>query len=336
VIDLARVAGQFGGIHESHMRDEASQLLQSVRDTIAVGEQGGLPTQITHHKAAGRPNWGKSVETLRLVDEARARGVDVTIDQYPYTAGSTSLQAGLVEPWAQEGGREALLARLKDETTRRRILGEIATAIDTRQSNGDPSGVVLASCPFEPALAGKSLADLLRERGRPVTIPASAEIAVELLQKGNCLAIFHAMSEDDLVRIMKHPATMIASDAFPGMPVFGKDVPHPRAYGAFARVLGVYVREKQVLTLEEAVRKMSSFPAQRMGLTDRGVLRPGMKADLVVFNPATIVDKATFERPHQYAEGVKAVIVNGELTLDEGKMTGTRAGRALRHAVPPK
>ena len=154
---------------------------------------------------------------------------------------------------------------------------------------------------------------------------------VELVQKGTCSAVYHAMSEDDLVRIMKHPATMIASDASPGIPTFGKDAPHPRAYGTFARVLGVYVRERQALTLEDAIRKMSSFPAQRMGLSDRGVLRPGMKADVVVFNPATIVDKATFEKPHQYAEGVVDVIVNGQPTLKGGTMTGERAGRSLRH-----
>jgi N-acyl-D-amino-acid deacylase len=163
-----------------------------------------------------------------------------------------------------------------------------------------------------------------------VTIQRAAELVVEIVEKGGCSAIYHAISEDDLVRIMKHPATMIASDAAPGVPTFGKNVPHPRAYGTFARVLGVYVREKQVLTLEEAVRKMAGFPARRMGLADRGILRPGMKADVVVFNPVTVKDMATFEKPHQYAEGVAAVVVNGQVALENGKMTGTRAGRALK------
>ena len=334
VVELARVAGEFGGIHQSHMRDEAAHVLDSVRDTIAIGERGGLPTQVTHHKIIGKVNWGQSVETLRLIDEARSRGVDVTIDQYPYTASSTSIQGGLVPQWAQAGGREAMLTGLRVAATRGKVIAAIANAIETDRGGGDPANVVLAACSWDPSLAGKSLAQVLRDRGRPVTIPSAAELVVEIVEKGGCSAIFHAISEDDLVRIMKHPATMIASDAAPGVPTFGKNVPHPRAYGTFARVLGVYVREKGVLTIEDAVRKMSAFPAQRLGLADRGILRPGLKADVVVFNPATVKDAATFEKPHQYAEGVSAVIVNGQLTLSEGRMTGARLGRALRRNAP--
>ena len=330
VIDLARVAGELGGIHQSHIRDESGHVLDSVRDTIAIGEQGGLPTQVTHHKIIGKANWGRSLETLRLVDEARARGVDATMDVYPYTASSNNVQAGLMPQWAQEGGRETILKRLSDETTRRRILTAISSAIENDRGGGDPANVVLASCPFDQSLAGKSLAQILRERNRPASVDQAADLVVELVQKGTCLAVYHAMSEDDLVRIMKHPATMIASDAAPGIPKFGLAVPHPRAYGTFARVLGVYVREKKVLTLEDAIRKMSSFPAQRMGIRDRGVLRPGLKADIVVFDPATIIDRATFEKPHQYADGVSVVLVNGQVTLAAGQMTGQRAGRALR------
>ena len=330
VIDLAHVAGEFGGIHQSHMRDEAGRVVDSVRDTITIGEQGRLPTQVTHHKMMGKAAWGKSVDTLRLIDEARARGVDATIDQYPYTASNTSIQAGLFPTWAQEGGRVAILARLKDEPSRRRILTAVSDAIENERGGGDPANVVLAECAFDPSLAGKSLAQVLRDRRRPVAIAQAADLVLEIVEKGGCTAVYHAISEEDLVRIMKHPATMIASDAYPGIPTFGKDAPHPRAYGTFARVLGVYVREKHVLTLEDAIRKMSSFPAQRMGIEDRGILRAGLKADIVVFDPATIIDKATFEKPHQYAEGVLAVIVNGRLTLSDGQMTGERAGRALR------
>jgi N-acyl-D-amino-acid deacylase len=330
VVELARVAGEFGGIHQSHMRDEAAGVVNSVRDTIAIGERGGLPTQVTHHKIIGKSNWGKSIDTLRLIDEARLRGVDATLDQYPYTASSTSIQGGLVPQWAQEGGRTRMLERFKDETSRQKILLEVSKAIETDRGGGDPANVVLAACPWDPTLAGKSLAQVLKDRGRPVAIDQAADLVAEIVEKGGCSAIYHAISEDDLVRIMKHPATMIASDASPGIPTFGKDVPHPRAYGTFARVLGVYVREKHVLTLEDAVRKMSSFPASRMGLRDRGLLRPGMKADVVVFDAATIADRATFEKPHQYAEGVSAVIVNGHVTFAAGQMTGERGGRALR------
>jgi dihydroorotase/N-acyl-D-amino-acid deacylase len=312
------------------MREEGAHVLDSVRETIAIGERGGLPTQVTHHKIIGKVNWGRSVDTLRLIDEARARGVDATIDQYPYTASSTSIQGGLVPQWAQAGGRETMLKGLQDETTRGKVLAAIANSIENDRGGGDPANVVLAACSWDPSLAGKSLAQVLRDRGRPVTIQRAAELVVEIVEKGGCSAIYHAISEDDLVRIMKHPATMIASDAAPGVPTFGKNVPHPRAYGTFARVLGVYVREKQVLTLEEAVRKMAGFPAQRMGLLDRGVIRPGMKADVVVFDPATVKDLATFEKPHQYAVGVSTVVVNGQVALADGKMTGARAGRALK------
>lgn len=329
VIALARVAGEFGGIHQSHMRDEATKVLDSVRDTIAIGERGGLPTQVTHHKIIGKNNWGRSVETLKLIDEARARGVDATIDQYPYTASSTSIQGGLVPQWAQAGGREVMLKRLQEEATRGKVLAAIVDAIENDRGGGNPANVVLAACPWDPSLAGKNLADVLRDRGLPVTALGAAEIVIEIVEKGGCSAVYHAISEDDLVRIMKHPATMIASDAAPGVPIFGRNVPHPRAYGTFARVLGLYVREKQVLTLEEAVRKMSAFPARRVGLTDRGLIRPGMKADVVVFDPATVKDMATFEKPHQYAVGVSTVLVNGQLALADGKPTGARAGRIV-------
>lgn len=330
VVELAKVAGELGGIHQSHMRNEAAGVLDSVRETIAIGERGGLPTQITHHKIIGKGNWGRSVETLRLVDEARARGVDVTIDQYPYTASSTSIQGGLIPQWAQEGGRDALLERLSEPATGQRIRAEIAKQIETDRGAGDPANIVLAACDWDTSLAGKSLAAVLRAQNKPVTIPNAAELVVQIVQKGGCSGIYHAIDEEDLIRIMKHPATMVASDAAPGVPEFGKNVPHPRAYGTFARVLGRYVRERGVLTLEEAVRKMSSYPAQRMRLGDRGLVKPGMKADLVVFDAATIAETATFERPHQYALGVAAVVVNGQLVLEAGKMTGVRPGRVLR------
>lgn len=330
VVELARVAGEAGGIHQSHMRNETDGVLNSVADTIAIGERGGLPTQVTHHKIVGKANWGRSVDTLRLIDEARARGVDATIDQYPYTASSTSIQGGLVPQWAQAGGREAMLQRLSDAPTRAKALAGIADAVENERGGGNPANVVLAACPWDTSLAGKTLADVLNDRGRPVTIPNAAELVLDIVERGGCSAVYHAISEDDLVRIMQHPATMIASDSAPGVPIFGRNVPHPRAYGTFARVLGVYVREKGVLTLEEAVRKMSSFPAQRMGLTNRGLIRPGMKADIVIFDPAVVKDMATFEQPHQYAAGVSAVVVNGEVALADGQPTDVRAGRVVK------
>jgi dihydroorotase/N-acyl-D-amino-acid deacylase len=327
IVELARVAGRMGGIYISHMRNEADGIVDSVWETIAIGERGGLPTQVTHHKVIGKKYWGRSTDTLRLIDEARARGVDATIDQYPYTASSTSIQAALLPAWAQEGGREALLKRLDDPATREKIKAESARIIREERGGGDPRNVVASSCRFDASLAGKNLSDITAGRGLPVTIENAAETAMWIVMEGGCQAVFHAISEEDLQRILVHPATMIASDG--EIPIFGQAVPHPRSYGTFVRVLGLYVREKKLLTLETAVQKMSSFPAQRLGLADRGVLRTGLKADLAIFDPARVADTATFEKPHSYAAGVSTVIVNGQVVFEKGAMTAARPGRVL-------
>lgn len=327
VIELAKVAARHGGIYISHMRDEASGVVASVSETIRIGEEGGLPTQVTHHKVVGPGNWGRSVETLRLVDEARARGVDATIDQYPYTASSTSIQAALLPAWAQEGRREDVLGRLEDPATRARIKEETVRILRLERGGGDPKNVVVASCSWDSTLAGKTLADISRLRGMEPTLENAAEAAYWIVERGGCQGIFHAINEADLERILRHPATMIGSDG--EIPIYGRANPHPRSYGTFARVLGVYVRERRAIALEDAVRKMASFPAQRLGLLDRGVLRPGMKADVAVFDPERVRDAATFERPHQYAEGFSLVIVNGAVVYENGAMTAARPGRVL-------
>ncbi|HEY3104052.1 MAG TPA: D-aminoacylase [Pyrinomonadaceae bacterium] len=327
VVELAKVAGRYGGIYISHMRDEASGVIDSVKETIAIGERGGLPTQVTHHKIIGKGNWGQSVVTLRLIDEARARGVDATIDQYPYTASSTGIASALLPAWALEGGRDDVLKRLKDKATRARIKAETIRLIREERGGGDPKNVVLARCDWDASLAGKNLAEVTRLRKMAPTISNAAEAALWLVEQGGCQGIFHAISEADLVRILRHPATMIGSDG--EIPIFGRASPHPRSYGTFARVLGVYVREKKTISLEDAVRKMSSFPAQRLGLTDRGLLRPGMKADIAIFDPARVRDLATFDKPHQYAEGFSYVIVNGQIVFEVGVMTAARPGRVL-------
>jgi N-acyl-D-amino-acid deacylase len=327
VIALAKVAGRYGGMHTSHQRDDASRVLDSVRETIAIGEQGGLPTQVTHHKVIGKANWGQSVETLRLIDEARARGVDVTSDQYPYTASSTSISSALIPAWALEGGQQAQRGRFDDPVLREKVLVGIVGMIRDERGGGDPKNVQFANCGFDPTLNGKTLADATVKRGLTPTIEHAAETTLWIVQQGGCQGIFHAMSEEDVVRIMRHPATMIASDG--EVPAFGRGNPHPRSYGTFARVLGVYVREKAVLTLEDAVRRMTSFPAARIGLGDRGILRAGMKADIAVFDPARVADRATFEAPHQYAEGFQWVLVNGQVVFDGKDMTAARPGRVL-------
>jgi N-acyl-D-amino-acid deacylase len=330
VIALAKVAGELGGSHTSHMRDEMAKVTDSVRETIRIGEEGGLPTQITHHKIAGARNWGRSTETLKLLDEARARGVDVTSDQYPYTASRTGLNALLPRP-ALEGGREIMLDRLADPATRSTIRDSVIKSIRDDRGGGDLKNVQIAAAPHDASLAGKTLTDILRARGLEPTLESAADLTLELIEKSDVFAIFHMMNEEDVLRILRHPATMIASDG--EVPVFGKEAPHPRSYGTFARVLGVYVREQKVLTLEDAIRKMTSSPASRVGLTDRGLLRPGMKADVVIFDANRIIDKSTYTNPHAYAEGVAHVLVNGELVVDEGKVTKNRPGKVLRHRV---
>lgn len=326
VIALARVAGSLGGIHTSHMRDEAAKVLEAVRETIRIGEEGRLPTQLTHHKVIGGPNWGRSVETLKLVDEARARGVDVTMDEYPYTASSTGI-AALFPQWALSDGAAAVKERIGAPETRARIKAVIVDKIATDRGAGDPKNIQIASCPWDSSLAGKNLAEITAARGVPVSLESAADTAIELVAKGGCSAIYHAMNEQDLERIMRHPFTMIASDG--GVMVLGAGVPHPRNYGTFARVLGRYVRERHTLTLEDAVRKMTSLPAARFRIFDRGLVRPGMKADLVVFDPARVRDAAEFGKPHQYAEGFVHVFVNGRPVLRNGGMTGELPGRVL-------
>ena len=329
VIALARVAGELGGIHISHIRDEAGGVEASVAETVRIGEEGNLPTQVTHHKVIGKQNEGKSKQTLRLLADARRRGVDATSDAYPYTASSTSLSAGLLPNWANEGGREAMLKRLADPAQRARVLESVRESIRLERGGNDPKNIQIASHESDHSLDGKNLTEIMRSRGVEPTVANAAETALQLIEKGAVRAIFHAINESDLEAILVDPSTMIASDG--EVAIYGKASPHPRSYGTFVRVLGVYVRERKLLTLEDAVRKMTSFPAQRVGLLDRGLLRPGMKADVVIFDAGTVRDLATYEKPHQYAEGITAVIVNGVAVFSNGKMTGARPGTVLRH-----
>jgi dihydroorotase/N-acyl-D-amino-acid deacylase len=326
VIELAKVVGRMGGIHISHMREEASHVLDSVRETIRIGEEGGLPTQITHHKMMGQASWGKSADSLRLVEEARARGVDVTIDQYPYTASSTGI-AALVPQWALEGGQRSTAERLSAPDKRAKIKAAMVQNLKVDRGAGDPRNVAIVNCPFDRSLAGKNLTQLTQARGAEPTMENAAETVMELVSKGGCSAVYHAIAEEDVVRIMRSPYTMIASDG--DIPVFGQAAPHPRSYGTFARVLGVYVREKNVLTLEDAVRRMSAYPAQRLKIWDRGMLRPGMKADVIIFDPKTVADRSEYDKPHQYSVGVHDVMVNGKFVLREDKVTAERPGRVL-------
>lgn len=324
VVALAEVARQHGGLYISHMRDEGGGVLESVKETIAIGERARIPVQISHHKVGGRRQFGQSVQSLALMAEARARGVDVTFDQYPYTASHTGLS--LIFPrWSLADGK--LAERLATPSMRREITSGMLDFIDERFGD-DPSRIQLARCGHDPSLGGRTVADLLKAAGQPLTQAATAEMVIDLQLKGGCSAIFHAYDEPDVERLLQSPLGMIGSDG--SLTRLGDGSPHPRAFGTYPRVLGRYVRERRLLALEEAVRKMTAFPAARLGLADRGLLRPGLMADIAVFDPATIEDRSTFADPHHYAVGMRHVLVNGQVTVSQGAHTGVRAGRVLR------
>lgn len=326
VVELSRVAANYGGIYISHIREEAAQLLDSVAETIQIGEQANIPVQVTHHKVIGVENWGSSVDSLRMIDEARARGIDVTVDQYPYTASQTGITA-LIPQWAQEGGEERMIARIDSPETRGSVKAAIVDKILYDRGGGDPRNVFISRNPRDRSMEGKNLAELTEERGMNPTPENAAEVVMDIVKAGGATAVYHAIGPEDVDRIMRHPAAAIGSDG-PVAP-FGVGAPHPRQYGTFARVLGHYVRERGVITLEEAVRKMSSMSAQRLGIRDRGLLVEGFFADIAVFDADVVRDMATFEDPHQYAIGVEYVLVNGELVVEGGRHTGRRPGKIL-------
>ena len=326
VIELSKVAAEYNGIYISHIREEAAQLIDSVQETIRIGEEADIPVQITHHKVIGVENWGASIESLRLVDEARKRGVDVTIDQYPYTASQTSINA-LIPQWAQAGGREEMLSRINSAETYSTIKNEVVAKILYDRGGGDPKNVFISRNSWDPDMAGKNLAELAVDAGLEPTPENAADVVFDIIRGGGATAVYHAIGPEDVDRIMQHPATAIGSDGPVG--VFGEGAPHPREYGTFARVLGLYVRERKILSLEEAIRKMSSQSARRLGIHDRGLITEGYFADIAIFDPDEIIDRATFENPHQYAIGTKFVLVNGAVVVENGQHTGARPGRIL-------
>ena len=326
IVELSKVAAEHGGIYISHMREEAAQLIDSVNETIRIGEESGIAVQMTHHKVIGVENWGSSIDSLRLVDQARERGIDITIDQYPYTASQTGINA-LIPQWAQEGGRVRMLERIESPETRAAIKNEVVLKILYDRGGGDPKNIFISRNTWDPSMTGKNLAELTVEAGMNPTPENASEVVFEILKGGGATAVYHAINTDDVDRIMQHPVTAIGSDGPVG--IFGEGTPHPRQYGTFARVLGHYVRERAVLTLEDAVRKMSSQTARRLGIHNRGLLTEGYYADIAIFDADEIIDKATFEEPHQYAIGIKFVLVNGQVVVEQGRHTGRRPGKII-------
>jgi N-acyl-D-amino-acid deacylase len=325
MVRLARVAAQYHGLYATHMRNESDSVTFAIREALQVAREAGLPLEISHLKLGGQQNWGQADKLLGLVEQARQAGQQVTIDQYPYTASSTSLSTLLPDD-VQADGRDSLRARLQRPKVRAAVEADMLGRLK-RRGLKHFSYAVVASFPPDTSYQGLSIEEINRRRKRPHTARAEVTTIMELVLEYDAGMVFHGMSEPDVQQIMRYPQNMVASDA--SIRVWRQGMPHPRGYGSNARVLGHYVRELRVLTLEDAIRRMTSLPAQTMGFTDRGLLRPGYAADIVVFDPATVQDRSTFTQPHQYSVGMRYVLVNGRLTVQEGKHTGLRNGQVL-------
>ena len=332
IVAVARAAARHRGFYASHIRGEGATLLEAVREAIRIGREADMPVQISHVKASGRPNWGKVADALTLIDAARAEGLDVMGDVYPYTASSTSLRT-LLPDWVLEGGVDAMLKRIEDAAVRGRIRTELEAPV-TGQSLLDRVGwenIMVAWCPRRMLAEGRRLAEIAASRRLD---PLDAVFELLRDAEGVASMIMFQLDEADLRRALAHPHVMIGSDgsalATTGEMSSGK--PHPRSYGTFPRVLGEYAREQRLLTLPEAVHKMTGLPARRLGLRDRGVIRVGARADLVVFDPRRVADRATYEDPHRYPAGVEHVLVNGSIVVKDGEHTGSLPGRVL---TPP-
>lgn len=326
VLRLAKVAARYNGVYASHMRDEADSVVQAIQEALHIGREAGLPVQISHFKLSGQQNWGRSKETIPMIIKAREEGLDVTIDQYPYTASSTSLST-LLPDWVLADGQDSIKARLAKPVIRKQVKDYMLQRLAKRKLEHF-SFPVVAYYHADTSLNGKSIEAVNRLKGRAHTAEMEAETIVQMMEKGGASMVFHGMSEDDVRNIMRYPFNMFASDA--SIRIFQQGNPHPRGYGTNARVLGKYVRDEQVMLLEDAIRRMTSLPATKFGLRNRGLLIEGYAADLVVFNDKEVKDQSTFEKPHQYSTGFHYVLVNGVLTVDQGKHTGARAGKAIR------
>jgi N-acyl-D-aspartate/D-glutamate deacylase len=324
MIELCKEVAEKGGVYTTHMRNEHDLVLEAVEETIEVAEKSRVSTIIAHHKTAGKRNWGKSRQTLKLIEEARGRGMDIVCDAYPYEAGSTFLWA-VLPPWAQEGGIGKMLERLRNLQDRKRMKENFVHGLPGWANLVEGSGwdgILVSSCPKNKGLEGRTVQEIADSRH---VDPPDALFDILLEEDADVLMVIFGQAEDDVTYILTHPVVMVGSDAIPSA---GK--PHPRFFGTFPRILGKYVREERRLSLPDAVRKMTSMPAQRLGLADRGMIKVGMWADIVIFDPATIGDAATYADPRQYPTGISYVLVNGQIAVRHGKTTGALGGKVLR------
>ena len=333
LIEMCKVASQYKGKYISHMRSEGNQLLEGIQELIRIAREANLPAEIYHLKASGQTNWPKMDQAIKLIEDARKQGLKITADMYTYTAGATGLNSTL-PPWTLDGGFEALFKRLQDPDTRRKIADEVRQPTDKwenmYQLAGSPERILLVGF-RNPALRqyiGKNIGEVARLRGKD---PIETIMDLILEDRSRVETVYFMMSEENIKKQLKLPWVSFGSDAasMAAEGAFLNSSAHPRAYGNFARLLGKYVREEKVITLQEAIRRLAALPAQNLGLDRRGMLKAGYFADVVIFDPKTIADTATFEKPHQYAVGMKHVFVNGVQLLKDGEHTNARSGRAL-------
>jgi len=325
IVDLAKIAAKYNGIYASHMRDEGDSVTYAIEEALTIGREAKIPVEISHFKLSGQHNWGRSKETVPMIEAARREGIEVTIDQYPYTASSTSIST-LIPDEILADGQDSIKARLQRPAVKKYVIDYMLKRLKKRKLKHF-SYAVVASHAADTTYNGKSIEQINLMKGRKHKVKEEAQTIIDLMMNGGAGAVFHGMSDDDVKRIMKYPFNMFASDA--SIRVLNAGMPHPRGYGTNARVLSKYVREEKVLSLEEAIRRMTSLPAQKFQLKDRGLLKEGMAADIVIFDENEVKDVSTYERPHAYSKGFHFVIVNGVLTVDNEIHNGTRAGKAL-------
>jgi N-acyl-D-amino-acid deacylase len=325
VIELCKIVSKYNGFYATHIRNQGNELIESIEEAIQIGREASVPVQVVHLKVKGRTNWGKSTHVLHIIREARKKGLDITYDQYPYDAASTGAFA-ITPKWAREGGANKFLERLQDTDTRERIEAEIPSMEDWM----GPENILVAKFGPDTSLEGKSLLEISKIRKKT---PVSVMCDLMLEAESRVPVIMFFGWEQDIKNIMTDPQMMVGSDGSSLRPVgiLGKGKPHPRSYGCFPRFLGRYVYKQKLLTIEDAIRRVTSLPAARMNLKNRGLIRPGMYADITILNAEQLIDKATFQNPHQHSEGIIHVLVNGKLAIKDSKFTGELSGKTLRN-----
>lgn len=327
IVELAKIAAKYNGVYATHMRDEGDSVTYAINEALTIGREAKIPVEISHFKLSGQHNWGRSKETVPMIEAARKEGIEVTIDQYPYTASSTSIST-LIPDDILADGQDSIKARLQRPEIKKYVISSMLARLKKRKLKHFGYAVVAYYAP-DTSYNGKSIEQINLMKGRKHKAKEEALTVIDIMMNGGASAVFHGMSENDVKRIMQYPFNMFASDAT--IRIMGAGMPHPRGYGTNARVLGKYVREEKVISLEEAIRRMTSLPAQKFQLKDRGLLREGYAADIVIFNEKEVKDISTYEKPHAYSKGFHFVIVNGVITVDNEKHTGARAGMALKN-----